>query len=277
LSDVIVCLGKQAVKPYYIESARIHIYGIEELCYFLSEYYCLLTREVLSEKLALWIDEQCELKELSRSLLTLIHQSGSLHATAGMILEYVAFGSEDEIKQVEKSIRDIELLSEFEQRKLRAAYFVEQGKHMLAMEQYAKQLSLLEHKDIEKHSELFHNMGTVCARLFYFDLASEFFEKAYACEHKELDLKHFLVAKRMSMTQKEYHEFTEDVPEYSKLAIRMEDEIEKVSKQWKGTTEKKMLDDIHKKKESYDRVEYYASINVLVQNWKTEYESFGLL
>ena len=63
-----LCQVKKAEKPYYIESIGIHIYTIEELCFYLYENIYLIDQTIINEALCDWLRDELGLKKLYRQL-----------------------------------------------------------------------------------------------------------------------------------------------------------------------------------------------------------------
>ena len=51
MGRVYLCLGQNAELPYYFEKAKVHIWNIEELCYFIREKAWIMESELLTKEL----------------------------------------------------------------------------------------------------------------------------------------------------------------------------------------------------------------------------------
>ena len=51
MGRVYLCLGQNAELPYYFEKAKVHIWNIEELCYFIRENAWIMEPELLTKEL----------------------------------------------------------------------------------------------------------------------------------------------------------------------------------------------------------------------------------
>ena len=49
MGRVYLCLGQNAELPYYFEKAKVHIWNIEELCYFIRENAWIMEPELLTK------------------------------------------------------------------------------------------------------------------------------------------------------------------------------------------------------------------------------------
>ena len=65
MGRVYLCLGQNAELPYYFEKAKVHIWNIEELCYFIRENAWIMESELLTKELIDWVAQQCGLPKLA--------------------------------------------------------------------------------------------------------------------------------------------------------------------------------------------------------------------
>ena len=65
MGRVYLCLGQNAELPYYFEKAKVHIWNIEELCYFIRENAWVMEPELLTKELIDWVAQQCGLPKLA--------------------------------------------------------------------------------------------------------------------------------------------------------------------------------------------------------------------
>ena len=72
MSGYILCQGKRARFPYYIENISTNIYTLEELCYYLNHNIYLLDETILNEGLCRWILEELGLRKLYDKLYRML-------------------------------------------------------------------------------------------------------------------------------------------------------------------------------------------------------------
>ena len=65
-------------------------------------------------------------------------------------------------------------------------------------------IRLDEEKDTQLISSVYHNLGVVYAKLFYFEEAAEYFKKAYEYDGNENHMECMLSAYRMSLSDEKY-------------------------------------------------------------------------
>ena len=78
MSELLLCRGKRAVRPYYIASLGINIFSIEELCYLISQNAHTLDHDFMEEELCRFVREQLGLTELADALKEIIRGKGAL-------------------------------------------------------------------------------------------------------------------------------------------------------------------------------------------------------
>ena len=62
MSRVHLCLGRTASAPYSFDKARVRVYSVEELCYFLKENAYLLDETIFTRGLSDWLYKECGLR-----------------------------------------------------------------------------------------------------------------------------------------------------------------------------------------------------------------------
>lgn len=64
MGRVLLCLGRYARNPYFVERAYVNVYSVEELCYCLIRNAYLVDEEIMDENLPDWLERECGLKNL---------------------------------------------------------------------------------------------------------------------------------------------------------------------------------------------------------------------
>lgn len=223
---VYLCQGKTAEVPYYFERARVHIWSIEELCYFVLEQAWLLEPEVLGKELAAWVGQQCELPELGRRLLEAGKSESPVMDFVKTLFAYTGYASEKEADQVEKILRLNESAGELERARARGDYFLESGKPVLALREYEELLRELKGMEPGFLGKLYHNHGVALAQLFLFDRAQVSFERAFGLTKSRESALQFLAAKRFSLKEQEYVDFLARHPEFYEASLVLEERMQ---------------------------------------------------
>ena len=106
---------------------------MEELCCCLKENAFLLGTDIMQDSLLKFISNECDVPQLARELYPLVHKRGNLSTFVTMILEYVGFYSPEEIRQVEKVLKQGANLPDYEKQKIQIDYMVEKFQSFDAM------------------------------------------------------------------------------------------------------------------------------------------------
>ncbi len=275
MSHIILSTGNYAETPYFFEKTYVNLYSIEELCYCLVENAELLDQEIVSEKLARWLDEQCGLPKLAHALFALVNQKGSASAYVGMILEYVGLYPAETISRTEALIKNNAGLSVYEKQKAKADYMLQNKRYAIALERYEELLLTLPEEEKELRGKVLHNMGVINARLFLFERAQEYFDKAYQVSGNTESLKQCLAARRMKSSDKEYLDYIAAHPNLHEKSLQVERMVEQAAGQFEMTEENRMLFTLRVCKEdgggAGSAVPYYDEIEKLTNALKDAY------
>jgi len=91
MGRVYLCLGQNAELPYYFEKAKVHIWNIEELCYFIRENAWIMEPELLTKELIDWVAQQCGLPKLAMLLNDSLKEEGCVTAFAACLFSYTGY------------------------------------------------------------------------------------------------------------------------------------------------------------------------------------------
>lgn len=256
MSRVLLCMGKYASKPYFVERVYINVYSIEELCYCLVQNIYLIDQEIMNSKLIGWIEKECDLQELSAILTKIWKEEKELGAFIAAILSFTGYYAKEEIEQTEINLKNNAGLSAYEKKKARADYFADNGKYILALRHYDILLEELPETEMDLKAKVYHNRGVIYAGLFEFESAKESFKEAYGCDGSQESYMHYLAANRMYMEEAEYVDFVARQEEGYEAALKVEKMMEHADKQFEVTYKEDRTEDeisytINKLKEKY--------------------------
>lgn len=279
MGEIILCTGRYAGKPYFVEKFYINLYSVEELCYLLVEKAEMLDSEIMQKDLVQWLDEQCGLNQLAHTLYSLLNQNGSTAAFAGIILEYVNLYPAEVVARTEEIIKGSEGLSPFDRKKSKADYMLQNGRYYGALKQYYALLEQVPESEQQLFAKVLHNMGVAYARLFMFKQAAEWFRQAYEADGEEESLALYLVSVRMCSQDKEYISFIADHPEYHNMSLQVERRMEQTAGQFEATDENRMLFTLRVFKEDGSSTAgsdspYYQEIERLTTELKEQYRKY---
>jgi len=181
VGELLLCNHSIAAMPYYIEAISLNIYSLEELCYVIEHHTFLMEEGFFEEELILWLEREVGAKKLAEELRTELQKEAGVIKLVEMILNEAGYLSYRDALEVISQIREMQHKSVFERRKIRADRYVENKKYISALLEYRRILQMEEacRQNPVMCGNIWHNQGTVFARLFLFEEAKECFEKAY--------------------------------------------------------------------------------------------------
>ncbi len=276
MNRVIICVGKVAAVPFYVDKVFVNVYTAEELCYVLYENAFLLDRDICDKKLAEWIDKQLMLPDLARELYGLINANASAAAFVGTILTYVGYYTGDEIAKAESILKLNISMNAFEKMKAKADFLVENKHYTLALREYEQLLSVLPDDETALRSRILNNMGITYMHLYIFESAERCFLRAYECDNNEMAYKHFLAVKRMRLPENDYIREVTDQEEAYKVSISLESDLEKARHDFDESDEAKKLKELFAARTSPDAPIYYEEMSRITEGLKDDYKDFVL-
>ena len=194
MGELILCSRPIAATPYFIDEAGLNIYSLEELSYYISRNVYSISHDFMTVDLCNFIGRELGMKELSSELLDMIEKGGTLHEFIAIILTSSGYLTTPEIKSTVSLIATFENKSEAECKKIRADRLMEQNRFVDAIYEYE---NILDDENIDGLNtqllgDVWHNLGTAYARLFFFTEAAEAYRTAYENNHKIVSLKAML-------------------------------------------------------------------------------------
>lgn len=272
MGRVLLCLGGYARKPYFVERVYVHVYSAEELCYCLIKNAYLVDEELIEGNLTDWLEQECGLKSLAGRLRQVKEAEGTLGDYVGTILDYVGYGSKEEIEKAKEEMKKGTGLSLYEKRKARADYLAENKKPASALKIYEGLLEELPEEEKELRAKILYNRGVVYAELFRFREAAESFRQSYEYAEREAAYVSFLAACRMYMEETEYLDFTASGNGH-KQALKVEKLMEEALSAFEGTQESRMLFTLKVCREEANSVSYDEEAQKITENLKEQYRN----
>ncbi len=271
MGRVLLCVGKRAEKPYFFEKTGQNIYSIEELCYVLGENAYILDEDIEDKELAGWVEEECGLHELSKTLYTLINKKVSVSAFVGTVFDYTGYYPKEKSAQIEEILKNGRNLTLYERKKTKADCLVQRGKYAAAIKEYDSLLKELDGKDPPLLAKIYHNKAVAQANLFAYAYAAGGFYKAYEINGMEEDYMAYLAAKRLSMKEEDYIRFIAENPEGYAAFLLLEKKLNKIRERWQGTKGWEYKEVLLQYKENGNKNLYYREVEKLINELKAEY------
>jgi len=270
---LIETVGKYAEKPFHIPQVDVNVYCVEELCYVFCNNAFLLDKSIVCIELAKWLDDECDLPELAKSLYTLINQNGSPSAMVGIILNYAHFGDEAEQRDVEELFRESADMDVGTKRKNYADHLVANGRFAHAITEYDLILDEMKTLSPMERSKLYHNRGVAMSRLFNFEEAAKSFLKAVEEDPSSRESEvQYLGALRMLYSDEEYISFIADHRMWYEPSLELEKRMTEYNNEFAMSQEKKQLEQLLEQRYKTEDVKlYYDELSKRVATMKWNY------
>ena len=269
MSNVILCLGAYATTPYFVTESCVHLFSIEELCFYLYNNVFLLDDAFVSDKLADWIESELNLESVSKTIRTIIGKPDALGNLVRVLNNEVGYYSEDEWKTLLDDIANNSRMSLDTRRKVRADGLLNSGRYVKAMEEYESILCDLSDTDDKLIAGIYHNLGVCAAKLFLFDKAAIFFEKAYDSYANTESYQEMLWALKLSLKPAKYLEYLSDHKESYEDSLEVERKLEILRLTWGEQPSHKYLKELSNSKS--EGKAYYEGLERMTDEVKERY------
>ena len=271
MSKLILCQGAYATTPYWIDRSELHVFSIEELCYYIKENVILLDQDFMRIELAEWIEEECKLPELGQRLATHIRQKAEFSVCIKGLLQDAKYCTEEEIAEIIHQMDENARMNTWEKRKNRIDFLYKSGKYMTALREYDQLKKELGTEDMELSAKISNNIGAVYAHFYNFQMAAEQYLEAYQKDEQEDYFFAYLAAKRMMLSEQGYIDFVAQEVQHYDISLQLEKTIENLNGLWEESEEKHTLDGLKDCRNSQHMGEYYETVEQLSNQWKDSY------
>ncbi len=274
-----ICVGKYAAVPYCVPGLELSVHCIEELCYCIRENAFLIDASLMNDDLVNWIDKDCGLTDLAKELYPMVHKKGSLSSFVTMILEFTGLYDGTVTGEVERTLKKGAGLSGIEKRKSQIDYLVKKKKYGAAIRGYEELLSqwqetLKEGGELPAgrvRSGILHNKGVAFAGLMLYAQAAECFLEAYGIEKDSRMYEDYLAAKRMELVEEAYIAFAAENPQGYEAALKLEQKMEELKKNWRLQPEFLRLQERKGFREDGEMQKYCEDNEQIAQALKSSY------
>ena len=273
MSDLLLCRGETAERPYYVASLGVSIYSVEELCYLISQNAHTLDHDFMDEELCRFIREQLELTELADSLKEIIKGKGALTDFVIAILEDAAYCDSEEIRNIRQILIESSGLSPSRKHKSRGDNLLKAGKFTRAMDEYKLTLGKIdEEAEPILYASVLHNMATAYARLMLYDKAAENYLAAYRLNMDDESLKMYLLSCRLYMDKPDYDRMMVKYGYSSEVAAKVEKLMAtRDDYRYSDNNYAIRLNELKQLKEDGMISRYYEAVEETIEAWKWDY------
>lgn len=271
MGELILCKQSIAANPFFLEDTSLNVYSLEELSYYIYNNVYLLNSDFISVELCNWIGRELGYRQLQQQLLDAKRDKAPLHVLVGMILAQVGYLSKSEIRQVLQTISSFENKSGMECQKMRADRLMEKDKIVDAIFEYEHLLDDNTGGKMPREFEgdIWHNLGSAYARLFFFDEASRCFEQAYMRNHRAVSMRLMLASLRCNKNQEQFDALVAKyfIPEDVVESIK--EEVTDLSRQTEIVQFGQQMDALLQ--DGDNREKYDRKTSEILGGWKQEY------
>ncbi len=191
MGQVILCHPYKATTPYVISYTGTRVYTYEELCYFICDNLDLMDNNIMDVSLVSWMKEQLNMKDIAEKLSAGLKNNIGYTGFLSLILGEGGFLDDSEMRSVISQLSEISKMSSDEKIKHQADKYLNNKKYSLAFVLYLRLAEKLEkdekrdNKKNELYGDILHDMGVIYANMFMFELAADYFKKAYRLNLRE--------------------------------------------------------------------------------------------
>ncbi|MDD2971807.1 MAG: hypothetical protein PHE02_06720 [Lachnospiraceae bacterium] len=271
MSKLILCQGTYALTPYWIERGEIHIFSVEELCYYIRENVVLIDQDLMCVELTRWLAEECKLPELGESLSSCIQEKAEFTVFVKRLFQYTRYCTTEELDGILQQIVENAQMNTWEKRKNRIDFYYKSGKYMVALREYATLKRDLGTDDIQLSAKISNNMAAIYAHFYNFQMAAVEYLRAYQEDAQEDYFFAYLAAKRMLLTEKEYIDFVAQEVQHYDISLQLEKTIENLNGLWEDSEDKHRLEQLSESRNGQKMNAYYETVEQLTSQWKDAY------
>lgn len=247
-----LCEIPRAKHPYYIESVGIHIWSIEELCYYMKENVYLLDETILGENLAQWIKEELHLPALAKTLAHALETGAPATDFVLPIFRECAYLSEPEFSYFKEELAQVQIEPRDVRKKMKADYLVHYGMYVRAIEEYENLLRKRGKGRLgtQFYAAVLENMATAYAHLFRFEDAADCLWESYHALRSRKVYEKYLRLLPLFLPEERYRERIVQIKADRDLAAAMKADAETIlregresayAKEWDALPEKELL------------------------------------
>ena len=273
MGRLLICTGRYAQTPYYLNAVCMNVYSVEELCYLFSLNPFIITTDILDDSLITWLSDECGLTDLSEELREKKRKGCQISEYVDIILNYVNYCSPEEIASIDETLHNTSGLSEYERRMRQADYLLRNGKFEAAVDEYEAIDKSLPEVEGSLRPIILHNIGFCYANLFMFDVSARYFKKAYEMTKMTDSGLMYLASMRLYLSPEKYINFISKKEELKELSLKLEKKMNEAEGAFEASDENRMLSALSIYKDEGNVADYYEEIDKVILKLKEDYIS----
>lgn len=274
MGKIYQCVGHYAETAYTIKRTWIHVHCVEELCYYICNNAYLLEEDFINQDMLLWLDSECMLPTLAKTLRAQKRQGVRLEDQVRLLLETVHYCPAEEIDAIVGMIAANYSMNSLQKNKIRADYFLKNERYALALQAYEELTEELKReKDAKLIASVYYNMGVIYAHLFLFGQAGEYFKQAYETQEKEEYQVAYLAVRRIVGPDAGYLKLVGENEEYYQASRVLEHMMDKTEKDWKISDEHMRIMEMRRLRETGNMEAYSRQVEQMNRACKELYRN----
>ncbi|MBQ6319571.1 MAG: hypothetical protein IJI23_07320 [Lachnospiraceae bacterium] len=271
-SEMYLCLGALSTTPYFLSGLGVNIYSMDELCYYLCVNAYILDNDLIDVRLCDYMRDNLDMAPLAAKLRKMIKEGKTLGEMVTTILIDTKYCNDEEIARIKQVLVDNASLSFAAKRKVRGDNLLCANKYPRAIEEYQYVLSVLnKEEEPELYSSILHNVGCAYALMFLLDKAADYFKQAYEIDESRESLVLYLVCLRLTAKKEEYDRIVVKNGYDERIALEAVRIMTSARESEADTPYADAMNDILELRDSGRVSEFYAALDVALEEWKQEY------
>ena len=99
MNRVYACYGRYASTPYTIKKTHIHVFCVEELCFYIRENAYFIDDDFFDQDMFLWLEEECGLSSIAKKLRNKYRTDKSSESLVRILFEETFYADMDQLNQ----------------------------------------------------------------------------------------------------------------------------------------------------------------------------------
>lgn len=271
MGELILCKQPIAAIPFYMENASVNLYSLEELSYFLYHHVYQIKHDFMSLELCRWIGRECAAPVLEQQLTEMLRENVPLHIFVGHILSYTGYLTQAEMRETLTTVQAFENKSDAECRKILGDQLMDQKAYMGAIRVYEEILEddQTVNQALQFTGDVWHNLGTAYARLFFFQEASRCYETAYQKNRRDATLKALILSLCCADEEKALKDVMEKFKVPPNFVQETQEELKRAGNSKNIRLFAQSLDMYRTETDYYQKEE--ISLEEIIKKWEEDY------
>ena len=216
-----------------------------------------------------WVEKSLELEKIGKDIRRLCGRYGALPKLIELLKNEIGFYSDKEWDVLLGNISENIDMSIEQRRKIRADGFLAAKKYGLAMDEYENILRTANVKEVTLRAKVYHNLGVCAAKLFMFEKAAGYFERAYDTYANTESYVSMLGAMKMYMSSEAYLGYLSSHKESYEDSLEVERKFERLNDNWQHDPTYLFIKEMEDRKNRGS--EFYKEMDALTEEVKGEY------